>query len=104
MTIDEAIHCMKSYLPESTPEDCTNCKYYGSKQIDEQVYVCESSEAHRMAIVALELMKTQGNTQEQIDKFKEELRRIQTNMGHELHRIFFENDVQCQSEEERDLT
>ena len=57
MTIDEAIHCMKSYLPESTLEDCTNCKYYGSKEYDEQIRVCESSTAHRMAIKALEQMK-----------------------------------------------
>ena len=46
MTNEEAIYCMMSYLPEDTIEKCVNCKYYESG--------CKSSEAHLMAISALE--------------------------------------------------
>ena len=45
MTIKEAIFCMKSYLPEGSYERCPECRYYGK---------CKSSEAHKMAIEALE--------------------------------------------------
>ena len=45
MTREEAIFCMKSYLPEGTYERCPSCKYYEN---------CKSSEAHKMAIKALE--------------------------------------------------
>ena len=54
MTNEEAIYCMKSYLPDNTVEHCTNCPYYGAVQISSQASVCKSSEAHRMAIDALE--------------------------------------------------
>lgn len=55
MTEKEAIHCMKSYLPEATVEDCRNCPFYGSmKTYDSQIFLCKSSEAHKMAIDALE--------------------------------------------------
>ena len=57
MTLDEAIYCMKSYLPDETVEHCFNCPYYASKQIDEYTFLCESSTAHRMAIDALKRMK-----------------------------------------------
>ena len=46
MTIDEAIYCMNSYLPDSRVSDCINCKYYGSK---EGIFCC-SDEAHQKAI------------------------------------------------------
>ena len=57
MTIDEAIYCMKSYLPDYNEEHCLKCKYYGSKKKGD-VFVCNSSEAHLMAIKALEKLKT----------------------------------------------
>ena len=55
MTIEEAIYCMKSYLPDGA-EKCLSCPYYGSKEVDSQVSVCNSSEAHRLAIEALTRM------------------------------------------------
>ncbi len=51
MTIDEAIYCMKSYLPDSRIS-CQDCKYYGSKD-DGEAMICQSSAAHEMAIEAL---------------------------------------------------
>lgn len=51
MTIPEAIYCMESYLPESK-DSCIRCKYYGSKK-EGSIYVCKSSEAHKIAIEAL---------------------------------------------------
>ena len=56
MTIQEAIYCMESYLPETEfPDHCLNCPYFGSQGgLNEPVYVCESSEAHRIAIKALQ--------------------------------------------------
>ena len=56
MTIQEAIYCMESYLPETeSPDHCLDCPYYGSQSNpNEQVYVCKSSEAHRIAIKALQ--------------------------------------------------
>ena len=53
MTINEAIYCMYSYMPEND-EHCVGCKYYGCNQEDEQMFTCQSSKAHRMAIEALE--------------------------------------------------
>ena len=55
MTIQEAIYCMQSYLPETeAPDHCLECPYYGSKgDSNEQTYICKSSEAHRIAIEAL---------------------------------------------------
>ena len=56
MTIEEAIYCMKSYLPGNEVEDCVSCPYYGSVNDGDNCYVCRSDEAHRMAIRALEKM------------------------------------------------
>ena len=55
MTIEEAIYCMESYLPENELF-CINCPYYGNKQIDNQISTCCSSEAHKLAIKALKKM------------------------------------------------
>ena len=60
MTIDEAIYCMKAYLPEERLERCINCPYYKSYpicEVDDDTELCKSSEAHKMAIEALERMK-----------------------------------------------
>lgn len=57
MTIDDAIYCMKSYLPDIDIEHCLDCPYYGTVHYDDQTAVCRSSEAHRLAIAALEKMK-----------------------------------------------
>lgn len=57
MTIDEAIYCMQSYLPETDCDLCANCKWYGYKKMNKNLYVCASSEAHRMAIQALKDVK-----------------------------------------------
>ena len=54
MTNEEAIYCMMSYLPDDRIEHCINCPYYGCNKIDEQISICKSSEAHKMAIKALE--------------------------------------------------
>ena len=45
MTIKEAIHCLRSYLPDENPEraECKDCKYY-------QMNACKSNEAHKIAI------------------------------------------------------
>ena len=48
MTLEEAIYCMKSYLPDNRVESCIRCKYYES---------CHSNEAHEMAIEALKAQK-----------------------------------------------
>lgn len=58
MTIDEAIYCIKSYLPDNTIEHCLDCPYYGTvHDEDDQTAYCKSSEAHKLAITALEEMK-----------------------------------------------
>ena len=46
ITIDEAIYCMKSYLPSDAYTHCTECKYYGCKDNK----TCASNEAHQKAI------------------------------------------------------
>ena len=53
MTREEAIYCLESYLPNNKIEHCVNCPYYGSVDVDWQIKICRSSEAHRMAIEAL---------------------------------------------------
>lgn len=58
MTLEEAMYCMASYLPDADVEHCVNCPYRKAVQIDEQTFTCKSSEAHRMAIEAL---KEQAN-------------------------------------------
>lgn len=57
MSIDEAIYCMKSYLPNNEVDQCIECPYYGSVKKDNQTFFCRSADAHRMAIIALEKMK-----------------------------------------------
>ena len=55
MTIEEAIYCMKSYLPDTNSyTECKKCKYYKSKMDARGCYLCQSSEAHKMAIRSLE--------------------------------------------------
>lgn len=54
MTREEAIYCMKSYIDNPNYEHCISCPYYGANQIGENVFVCNSSEAHKMAVEALE--------------------------------------------------
>lgn len=61
MTIDEAIYCMRSYLPDEE-ERCYACPCYASRHEDGSVYVCASSEAHMKAIDALTELKRQGGT------------------------------------------
>lgn len=56
MTIEETIYCMKSYLPDDN-EHCTNCKYYKSKMTARGCYLCQSNEAHKIAIKLLETWK-----------------------------------------------
>ena len=60
MTNDDAIYCMKSYLPNIDIEHCLDCPYYGTVH-DDQTAACRSSEAHRLAIEALEKMKNGVN-------------------------------------------
>ena len=70
MTEKEAIHCMKSYLPEATDEDCRNCPFYGSmKTYDPQIFLCKSSEAHKMAIDALEKQIPKKPEQSKIPRY-----------------------------------
>lgn len=64
MSIGEAIYCMKAYLPEHSWEDCVNCKYYGSMEVNEHTYICQAAEAHRMVIKALEKMKESNSNPE----------------------------------------
>ena len=54
MTTDEAVYCMRSYLPGRTITTCKKCVYYGENEVNPNVYTCRSSEAHKMAIKALE--------------------------------------------------
>lgn len=54
MTREEAIYCMKSYIDDPNYEHCTSCPYYGANQIGENVFVCNSGEAHKIAVEALE--------------------------------------------------
>ena len=58
MTLEEAIYCMTSYLPDTDVEHCEQCPYKASVQIDKRTFTCKSSEAHRMAIEALKQMKS----------------------------------------------
>ena len=46
MSIDEAIYCMKSYMPNEEYTHCTECKYYGARNNN----TCASSEAHQVAV------------------------------------------------------
>ena len=53
MKTEEAIYCLKSYMPDAENDMCQNCKYYGSIK-DGFVYTCKSNTARKMAIEALE--------------------------------------------------
>ena len=70
MTIKEAIYCMESYLSESS-EHCGKCRYYGINTGKEGERYCMSSEAHRMAILALE-------QQPVLDKIRAEIMKLKT--------------------------
>lgn len=52
MTPEEAIYCLKSYMPDAEDDLCKNCQYYGSIK-DGSVYTCKSNTAREMAIEAL---------------------------------------------------
>lgn len=53
MTVEEALYCLKSYMPDAKDDMCKNCKYYGST-IDGTAYICGSNTARKIAIRALE--------------------------------------------------
>ena len=57
MTVDEAIYCMESYLPNIELGHCLGCPYYGSVYLGDNSRICKSSEAHKLAIVALKKME-----------------------------------------------
>ena len=59
MTIDEAIYCMQSYLPDKENDHCINCPYYGTVKVpgEKNIWVCQSNIAHQMAVEALRKMK-----------------------------------------------
>ena len=62
MTYAEAAYCMQSYLPDEDVTHCTECPYYGCKELgdgSENGRTCRSSEAHRMAMQALKFMEKQ---------------------------------------------
>lgn len=52
MTIEEAIYCLKSYMPDAEDDMCKNCRYYGSIK-DGSIHTCKSNTAREMAIEAL---------------------------------------------------
>ena len=55
MTIQEAIYCMKAYLPDHDNVSlCIKCPYYGSVDNGNNVFTCKSDEAHHLAIEALQ--------------------------------------------------
>lgn len=56
MTIDEAIRCMKAYLPDGGLDECYGCPYFNSNQVNVLEF-CRNEEAHKLAIKALERMK-----------------------------------------------
>lgn len=68
MTKEEAIYCMMSYLPDNEIEHCVNCPYDGAIQINENTYVCRSSEAHKMAIEALKRDDPEVEFQKRFEK------------------------------------
>ena len=70
MTIDEAVYCMKSYLPDGRVS-CQDCKYYGSKD-DGEVKVCHSSTAHELAIKALKAQLKKGKWVEDVAYYAED--------------------------------
>ena len=70
MTIDEAIFCMKSYLPNSRVL-CQDCKYYGS-EYDDGAWFCHSSDAHKLAIKALTAQLKKGKWVEDVAYYTED--------------------------------
>ena len=72
MTREEAIYCMKAYLPDTNSyTECKKCKYYKSKMDARGCYLCQSSEAHKMAIRSLE---NEQKLKEAISKIEDELK------------------------------
>lgn len=65
ITIDEAIYCMKSYLPNEEYTHCTECKYYGCKDNK----TCASNEAHQKA---MNIMRKYQRIQEQAELAEKE--------------------------------
>ena len=63
MTFDEAIFCMKQYLPDSDSLECMKCPYYHSVPIEgiENGFTCKADEAHKKAIEALYTLKILRN-------------------------------------------
>lgn len=63
MTFDEAIFCMKQYLPDSDSLECMKCPYYHSIPIEgtENGFTCKADEAHKKAIEALYTLKILRN-------------------------------------------
>lgn len=70
MTIEEAIYCLKSYMPDAEDDMCKNCKYYGSVK-DGSAYICKSNAAREMAIEALEKQVPKEPEYEEEDRFVE---------------------------------
>ena len=52
MTPEEAMYCMGSYLPDTDEFDCRKCRFYASQKAG-RVYLCRSSNAHKIAIEAI---------------------------------------------------
>lgn len=71
MTIDEAIYCMKSYLPDNRIS-CQDCKYYGSKDEGDGVFTCQSFAAHELAIKALTAQLKMGRWVEDVAYYAED--------------------------------
>lgn len=98
MTIEEAIHCMKSYLPDQGEYyRCFRCPYYGSKQIDhrDNSYTCQSNLAHIMAIEALEKMLQDQKTQETQET------NPHPNAYEQIYNFIRQPDVEFYSDEEK---
>lgn len=85
MTVQEAIYCMKTYLPDSEAS-CTDCQYYGAVDDGDNVFTCKSSEAHELAIKALEQMKSLANTKNTnaVHAFMGEVRSLSARKSQEI--------------------
>lgn len=92
MTIDEAIHCMQSYLPDvgGKYDHCTKgCPYYASKKIAdmENGYTCESNKAHELAIYALQCLKDDMTANEYQKLASRTINTDLSNNGQEFHAL-----------------
>lgn len=83
MTNKEAIHCMKSYLPNDKVEHCISCPYYGSNKAN-GVYYCKSNDAHKLAIQALEQTEV-------LDKIRVEIQEELKQDNHSFYRAALED-------------